>query len=138
MKFVWPIILDAMDEREKKIAAGLAAAEKGEKALAEAREKSEAIIREARDRARQIEDQAARRANETIDTAKQTALGEGARLVEAARQSAITEMTRVRDQLRREYGSMVVAGASRLLEREIDAAKHAQLLDKLADEIGRG
>lgn len=138
MKFVWPIILDAMDEREKKIAAGLAAAEKGEKALAEAREKSEAIIREARDRARQIEDQAARRANETIDTAKQTALGEGARLVEAARQSALTETTRVRDQLRREYGSMVVAGASRLLEREIDAAKHAQLLDKLADEIGRG
>jgi F-type H+-transporting ATPase subunit b len=138
MTFIWPIILDAMDEREKKIAAGLAAAEKGEKALAEAREKSEAIIREARDRARQIEDQAARRANETIDTAKQTALGEGARLVEAARQSAVTETTRVRDQLRREYGSMVVAGASRLLEREIDAAKHAQLLDKLADEIGRG
>jgi F-type H+-transporting ATPase subunit b len=138
MTFIWPIILEAMDEREKKIAAGLAAAEKGEKSLAEAREKSEAIIREARDRARQIEDQAARRANETIDTAKQTALGEGARLVEAARQSALTETTRVRDQLRREYGSMVVAGASRLLEREIDAAKHAQLLDKLADEIGRG
>jgi F-type H+-transporting ATPase subunit b len=138
MTFIWPIILEAMDEREKKIAAGLAAAEKGEKSLAEAREKSDAIIREARDRARQIEDQAARRANEAIDAAKQAALGEGARIVEAARQSAVTETTRVRDQLRREYGSMVVAGASRLLEREIDAAKHAQLLDKLADEIGRG
>ncbi len=138
MTFIWPIILEAMDEREKKIATGLAAAEKGEKSLTEARDKSEAIIREARERAKSIEDQAARRANEAIEGAKQTALSEGARLVAAARTEAATETTRVRDQLRKEYGSLVVTGASRLLEKEIDAGKHAQLLDKLADDIGRG
>ena len=137
MTFIWPMILEAMDEREKKIAAGLAAAEKGEKSLAEARDKSEVIIREARDRARQIEDQATRRANEAIEASKQTALSEGARLVAAARQETATETVRVRDQLRKEFGGMVVAGASRLLQREIDPAAHAKLLDTLADEIGR-
>ena len=98
----------------------------------------DAEVREARDRAKQIEDQAARRSNEAIEAAKQSAQTEGARIVAAAREEAATETGRAREELRKEFGSMVVVGASRLLEREVDAKTHAQLLDKLAEEIARG
>jgi F-type H+-transporting ATPase subunit b len=138
MKFVWPIILGAMDAREKKIANGLAAAERGEKSLSEARERADVLIREARDRARLIEEQANKRSNDTIEAAKATAASEGARIVASARAETNTETSRARDALRKEFGGAVVAGAARLLEREIDPKSHAQLLDKLADEIGRG
>ena len=129
---------EELNARNRKIADGLAAADKGQKDLAEATNRADAIIREARERARQIEDQAARRSNEAIEAAKQTAQGEGARIVAAARDEAASESNRAREQLRKEFGSMVVVGASRLLEREVDAKTHAQLLDKLADEIARG
>jgi F-type H+-transporting ATPase subunit b len=137
-KFVTPVLAEELNSRNRKIADGLAAADKGQKDLAEATNRADAIIREARERARQIEDQASRRSNEAIDAAKQAAQGEGARIVAAARDEAATETNRARDQLRKEFGSMVVVGAARLLEREVDAKTHAQLLDKLADEIARG
>jgi F-type H+-transporting ATPase subunit b len=138
MTFVWPIILGAMDDRAKKIANGLAAAERGEKSLSEARERADALIREARERAKLIEDQATRRSNESIEAAKTTAANEGARILAGARAEVSTETSRARDALRKEFGGAVVAGAARLLEREIDPKSHAQLLDKLAEEIGRG
>jgi F-type H+-transporting ATPase subunit b len=137
-KFVTPVLAEELNARNRKIADGLAAADKGQKDLAEATNRADAIIREARERARQIEDQASRRSNEAIEAAKQTAQGEGARIVAAARDEAASESNRAREQLRKEFGSMVVVGASRLLEREVDAKTHAQLLDKLADEIARG
>ena len=90
------------------------------------------------ERAKQIEDLAARRSSETIEAAKQDAQAEGARIVQSARDEAATETGRAREELRREYGRLVVAGASRLLEREIDPRTHEQLLDQLASEIGRG
>ena len=138
MRFGWPSIIGAIEERQKKIADGLAAADKGQKDLAEATSRADAIVREARERAKAIEDQASRRSIEALEAAKQAAHGEGARIVAAARDEASTETNRARDQLRKEFGTMVVAGASRLLEREVDAKTHAQLLDKLADEIARG
>jgi F-type H+-transporting ATPase subunit b len=137
-KFVTPSVAAELDARNRKIADGLAAADKGQKDLAEATSRADAIVREARERAKLVEDQAARRANEAIDAAKQSAQAEGARIVTAAREEASTETGRARDQLRKEFGTMVVAGASRLLEREVDAKAHAQLIDKLADEIARG
>ncbi|MFM8645011.1 MAG: F0F1 ATP synthase subunit B [Actinomycetota bacterium] len=137
-KFVTPVLAEELNARNRKIADGLAAADKGQKDLAEATNRADAIVREARERARQIEDQASRRSNEAIEAAKQTAQGEGARIVAAARDEAASESNRAREQLRKEFGSMVVVGASRLLEREVDAKTHAQLLDKLADEIARG
>ena len=137
-KFVTPVLAEELNARNRKIADGLAAADKGQKDLAEATSRADAIVREARERAKQIEDQAARRSNEAIEAAKVTAQGEGARIVAAARDEASTETNRARDALRKEFGSMVVTGASRLLEREVDAKTHAQLLDKLADEIARG
>jgi F-type H+-transporting ATPase subunit b len=135
MKFVWPIILGAMDERSKKIALGLAAAEKGQQELTQANAKAEVIIREARERALQIIDQAQHRANEAIELAKGTATSEGQRLVAAAQQQIALDSTRAREGLRREVGQIAVQAASKLLEREIDARAHADLIDKLAAQI---
>ena len=135
MKFVWPIILGAMDERAKKIALGLAAAEKGQQDLAQARTNSDAIIREARERATQIIDHAQHRANELIDQAKVLATHEGQRLVASAQQQIDLEANRARESLRKEVAELAVSTASKLLEREIDARAHADLISKLATQI---
>ena len=135
MKWIWPHILAAMDERSRKIAQGLAAAERGEQALAEARGKADVIIREARERATQIIDHAQHRANELVEEAKGTANTEGARLVAAAQQEIELETTRARESLRREVAGIAVGAASKLLGREIDPRTHADLLDKLATQI---
>jgi F-type H+-transporting ATPase subunit b len=135
MKYVWPMILGAMDERSKKIALGLAAAEKGQQQLQQAHQESEVIIREARERARQIIDQAQQRANEAIEQAKGTASSEGQRLLAAAQQQITLESLRARESLRRDVGRLAVQAASKLLEREVDAGAHADLIDKLAAQI---
>ena len=97
-KFVTPVVSQTLAERAKKIADGLAAADKGQKDLAEATSRADAIVREARERAKQIEDLAARRSNEAIEAAKQNAQAEGARIVQAARDEAATETGRAREQ----------------------------------------
>ena len=135
MKWVWPVILAAMEERERKIAQGLAAAEKGEQELAEARGKADAIVREARERANQIIDHAQHRANELVEHARGTASSEGARLIAAAQQQIQLDATHARETLRREVAGIAVGAAAKLLGREIDARKHADLLDKLAAEV---
>ena len=135
MKWLWPPILNAMAERERKIALGLAAAEKGEQELTEARGTADAIVREARERANQIIDHAQHRANELVEQAKTTAIVEGARLVAAAEQQIELETTHARESLRREVAGIAVGAAAKLLGREIDARKHADLLDKLAAEV---
>ena len=135
MKWIWPPILQAMQERERKIAQGLAAAEEGEKELSEARDKADAIIREARERANQIIDQAQHRANDMVEQAKGTAGAEGARIVAAAHQQIELDTTRAKESLRREVAGIAVGAASKLLGREIDARTHADLLDKLATQI---
>jgi F-type H+-transporting ATPase subunit b len=135
MKFVWPMILGPMEERSKKIAAGLAAAEKGQEELARAREGAEAVIREARERANQIIDQAQHRANDLVEQAKGTATTEGRRLVEAAKQQIELEASHAREALRREVATIAVSAASKVLEREIDPRAHADLLSKLATQI---
>ena len=135
MKWIWPPLLDAMQARERKIAEGLAAAEKGEQELTEARGKADAIVREARERANQIIDHAQHRANELVEQAKTTASAEGARLVAAAEQQIELETSHARESLRREVAGIAVGAAAKLLVREIDAAKHADLLDQLAAEV---
>jgi F-type H+-transporting ATPase subunit b len=135
MKFVWPLILGAMEERSKKIALGLAAAEKGQTELSQARTNSDAIIREARERATQIIDHAQHRANELVEQAKATATQEGQRLVAAAQQQIDLEANRARETLRREVADLAVSTASKLLEREIDAKAHSDLISKLATQI---
>ncbi len=135
MKFIWPHILNAMEERSRKIAQGLAAAEKGEQELSEARDKADAIVREARERANHIIEQAQRAAHDLVEQAKSVASSEAARLVAAAQQQIELDTTRAREALRREVAGIAVRAASKLLAREIDARTHADLLDKLTAQI---
>jgi F-type H+-transporting ATPase subunit b len=135
MRWVWPHIIGAVDERTRKIATALAAAEKGREDLAQAEHKSEQALREARERAHQIVEQAQRRANEMVEQAKSAAAAEGQRLAAAAQQQIELEAARVRDSLRRDVARLAVETASKLLEREIDPRAHADLLDKLAAQI---
>ena len=119
----------------KKIALGLAAAEKGQQDFAQANERAEAAIREARDRANEIIDHAQRRANELVEQAKSQAVLEGDRLAAAARTQIELATSKAREELRREVGRLVVQSASQVLGREIDARAHSDIIGKLAAEI---
>ena len=134
-KFIWPPLVKAVEDRQKKIADGLAAAERGQKELNQASGEAQGIVNEAREKALKIVDQANRRSNEIIEEARATAIAEGQRLVGDARQEVALEQSRARDALRKDVAQLAVAGASRLLEREIDAKAHADLIEKLAREI---
>jgi F-type H+-transporting ATPase subunit b len=138
MKFIWPPLIRAIEERQKKIADGLAAADKGEKALGEAKTAVDAIIKEARAQATKIVDQAGKRSNEMIEEAKANAVAEGQRLLGDAKTEVKMESNRARESLRKEVAALAVTGASKLLGREIDAKAHADLLDKLALDVERG
>ena len=135
MKFVWPMILGPMDERSKKIAAGLAAADKGQQELAQARDRADVIIREARERATQIVEQAQRQASEVVEQAKGAATSEGVRIKDQAKQQIELETSHAREALRREVATIAVSAASKVLEREIDPRTHADLISKLATQI---
>ena len=138
MRFIWPPLIKAIEERQRKIAEGLASSEKAEKSLAEAKASATELIKEARVQANKIIDQANRRSNELVDEARGTAIAEGQRLLADARSEVTVESNRAREQLRREVALIAVAGAGKLLGREVDAKAHADLLEKLALEIERG
>jgi len=138
MRYIWPPLIKAIEERQRKIADGLASSEKAEKSLAEAKASATDIIKEARVQANKIVEQANRRSNELVEEARGTAIAEGQRLLSDARSEVTLESNRAREQLRREVALIAVAGAGKLLGREIDAKTHADLLDKLALEIERG
>ncbi len=135
MKFIWPPIMQALEERQQNVADGMAAADKAQQDLAAAAEKSAAIIEDARARALEIVDQAQQRANQVMADAKSDAVVEGKRLVEAARSEIEQESNKARDGLRGEIANIAVAGAARLLGREVDKKTHADLLDKLVAEL---
>jgi F-type H+-transporting ATPase subunit b len=135
MSFAWPKILSAMEERSKKIAQGLAAADQGKESLAQAQVKADAVIREARERATHIIDQAQKRANELVEQAKGQATSEATRIAAAAQTQIELETTRARESLRKDVAGLAVRAASKVLEREIDPATHADLLNKLATQI---
>ncbi len=124
-----------MEARSKKIALGLAAAEKGQQDFANAEQRAEGVITEARVRANEIIDQAQRRSNDMVEAARVKALEEGERLVAAARSQIELATTRAREDLRKEVAQLAVNSASKLLGREIDASAHADLLGALAKEI---
>ena len=135
MKYIWPPIIQAREQRQQNVADGMAAADKAQRDLAAAREKSAAIIEDARARALEIVNQAQQRANQVMVDAKSDAVVEGKRLVEAAHSEIEQESNKARDSLRGEIANIAVAGAARLLGREVDKKTHADLLDKLAAEL---
>jgi F-type H+-transporting ATPase subunit b len=135
MSKIWPSLVRSIEERQKKIAQGLAAADRGEQELQRAREGAEAILREARERGGQIIEQAQHRANDILEQARVSATQEGQRLVASAQQQIGLEASRAREGLRREIGGIAVAAAAKLLEREIDPRMHEELISKLAAQI---
>jgi F-type H+-transporting ATPase subunit b len=138
MTYAWPQLMQAIETRQKKIAEGLAAANRGQKDLDEAAARAKEILRDAREKAAQMVEQAGKRSNEIVEEAKGTASEEAQRLIAHAHEEVVLESTRAREGLRHEVGKLAIAGASRLLEREIDPRTHAELLDKLSAEVARG
>ncbi len=135
MKFVWPPILQALTERKAKIADGLAAAEHGRHEQELAEERAKELLREAKEQAAEIINRADKRAAEMVEEAKDDAKSEGARLMTAAQVEIDQEVNRVKEDLRGQVVSIALAGAGKVLEREVDEAAHAELLNKLAAEI---
>ncbi len=135
MKYIWPPLISAIEERQKKIADGLAAATKGEKALAVATEQGKSIEAVARARASTIVADGEKRAQSIIDDAKAQAEVEAARIIEAAKAEAVTEMQRAREELRDQVAALAVMGAEQILSREVDRAAHANMLDQLKAKL---
>ncbi len=135
MKFIWPPLMAAIEDRQKKIAEGLAAADRSKKDLAQAEEKVNEVLREARGKASEIIAQAEVRGNQIVDAAKEAAIEEGNRQKAAAMAEIVSATSRAREDLRKQVSSLAVAGASKLILREIDGNAHRALLDELAAEI---
>ena len=135
MKFIWPPLMNAIEERQQKIAAGLAAADRARQELADADARVAEELRDARGKATEIIDQAHARANQIIDEARQEAIAEANRQKAAAESAIAAAATRVREDLRRHVSALAVSGAEKLIRREIDAGTHQALLDELAAEI---
>lgn len=135
MKYVWPPILAAMAEREKKIADGLAAADRAAHDLELAQEKAVERLREAKDEAAGIIDAANKRANQLVEEAKDAALAEAARVKASAQAEIAQESNRAREALRRDVAALTLAGAEKVLGAAIDRKAHGALVDQLASEL---
>ena len=135
MKFGWPHIMAAIEERQQKIAEGLAAADRSQQDLARAEEKVAEALKEARTKANEIIDQAHQRANQMIDQAKEDAIAEANRQKALAESEITAAANRAREELRRQVSVLAVSGAEKLLKREIDAGAHKALIDELAAQL---
>jgi F-type H+-transporting ATPase subunit b len=135
MKFGWPHIIGAIEERQQKIAEGLAAADRSQKDLAQAQDKVNEALKDARVKANEIIDQAHQRANQIIDTAKNDAIAEANRQKALAQSEIDAAANRAREDLRKQVSALAVSGAEKLLRREIDASAHKVLLDELAAQL---
>jgi len=135
VKFVWPPMLRAIEARQKQIADGLAAAEQGKKSLEVSGRQAEQAIQEARSRAAEIVAQAEKRGSQVIEEAKAAAKAEGDREKAAAKADIQQEAQRAREQLREQVAALAVAGAEKILRREVDAKAHADLLDGIKKQL---
>lgn len=134
-KFVWPPLVDAIEERQKKIAEGLAAADRAKAELADADQRAEQEVRAARAKAAEILERAHQQAGQIVEKAKVDAIAEGARQKAAAESEIASMLQAARSDLRNQLGSLAVLGAERIVRREIDAAAHRALIEELANEI---
>jgi F-type H+-transporting ATPase subunit b len=135
MKYVWPPITTAMHEREKKIAAGLEAGERGKRELESAEKKALVTIQTARQEAAQIIDQANKRALEMIEAAKQDARLEGQHILQQAQEEFAREVSQTKEKLRKQLASLAIAGAEKIIRRNVDVSTSTALLDEFVAEI---
>lgn len=134
-RFVWPPLMKAVEDRQAKIADGLAAAEKGARSLQDASAKSDEALKQARTQAQEILAAANKQATQMIEQSKTTAKSEGDRIVNAAREEVQREINQAKEQLRKQVGELAVIGAAKILKREIDAKAHADVLNDLAARV---
>lgn len=135
MKFIWPPIMQAIEERQTQIADGLASAERGRQSLDKAQTEAGDIVDDARKQATTILDQAHARANEIVAEGKADGVKERERQVVAARAEVEQETNRAREELRRQVSTIAIASAEKILQREIDSSAHDDILSKLAAEL---
>jgi F-type H+-transporting ATPase subunit b len=135
MKFVWPPLINALDERARKIAAGLAAAEKGQSELEAAHKRVDQELAQARNDGQQRIAEAEKRALAVAEEIKANAQAEAARIVAQAKSDAEQQVVKAREALRGEVATLAVKGAEQILKREVDQAAHAELLNQLKAEL---
>lgn len=135
MKFVWPPLMKALDERRKTIADGLAAAEKGKHDLELAKKGAVDTIKQGKEKASEIIHHAERQAGEIVDGAKERAKVEAERIIAGARAEIEQEANQAREELRKRMSDLVVVAASKILEKEVDANAHADLIENVAKEL---
>lgn len=135
MKLVWPPIMKALEDRRGKIADGLAAADKGAKALQEASARSDEALKDARRQAQEILSSASKQAAQIVEQARAQAQTEGERIKTSAKAEVDREISAAREVLRKQVGELAVTGAAQILKREINAQAHADVLGALAAKI---
>jgi F-type H+-transporting ATPase subunit b len=134
-KFVWPPLMRAVETRQKQIADGLAAADEGRKSLANAEKRITDLVGEARAKAGEIVAQGEKFRQETVEQAKAEAKVEADRIVAAAKAEIAQEVARAKEELRRQVSSLAIAGAEKILRREVDAKAHADLLAEIQRQV---
>jgi len=134
-KLIWPHLTRAIETRQKTIADGLAAAEQGKRALEQSTQQAGESISQARSRAAEVIAQAEKRAAQMVEEAKNAAKEEGNREKAAAKAEIAQELTRAREKLRDQVASLAVAGAEKILRREVDSKAHADLLDSIKRQL---
>lgn len=135
MKYVWPPLNAAIEERQKKIADGLADAERAEKDLKLAQQKAGEYLKEAKAQASEIIEQAKKREGQMIDEAADKATAEREKILAQGQAEIEAERNRAKEELRKQVAVLAVAGAEKIIERSIDPAAHADILDKLVEEL---
>ena len=136
MKYIWPPIIAALEERKTKIAQGLAAAEKGQEEIRLAEKRAKTLLKEAKEQSAEIVSAAQKRANIIVEESKTQAKQEGERLLEAAKAQIEQEILQAREGLRKEIASLALRAAEQILKEEVDKTKHQQLLDKATEQLG--
>jgi F-type H+-transporting ATPase subunit b len=135
VKWVWPMVLRKIEERQKLIADGLAEAERGHSALADAQKQTDVMLREARARAQELVAAAEKVASQRVEESKSQAKTEGDRLIAQAKAQLEQEVQSARQQLREQVATLAVAGAEKILRREVDAKAHADMLNQLKTQL---
>ncbi len=135
MQYVWPPIMAAIEERQKKIEDGLAASDRAEKDLQLAREKATEQLKEAKSQAAEIIEQAKKRASQIVDEDTQRGREEREKIIAQGHSEIEAERNRAKEELRSQVAALAVAGAEKILERQIDAQAHSDIIDKLVAEL---
>jgi len=137
MKYVWPPLMQALEERKKKIADGLASAEKGKHEMELAEKRATALLRDAKDQAAEIVNLAQKRANEVVEESKQSAKEEGERIVAAAKAEIERELQQAKEGLRQQVAVLAISAAEQILQKEVDQKKHREIIDNLGKQLGQ-